>query len=119
MVMSLQEVREKSFFQTTKSRKWLKENVYKICRFRELFELKQNTKDDAEKTRLEGKIKHLQNKIDNLAIRGKFLGLNGLNDEQIDEQIRSINQLIVERIKKGDKAETIIQQFIQKKSQNN
>ena len=112
MTISLQDVREMSFLQTTKSRKWFANNVYQIWRFRKLFGLQQETKDVGEKTRLEGKIKHLHNKINDLAIQGKLLGLN-------DEKIRSINQLIVERIKKGDRPEIIIQQFIPRKSQNN
>jgi len=111
MVISSRDI-DINLLQTTKNRIWFKENVYKIWRFRKLFELRQETKEVGQKTRLEGKIRHLQNKINDLAAQGKLLGLK-------DEQIRNINQLIVERIKKGDRPETIIQRFIPKKSQNN
>lgn len=92
-----------------KFRRWLKTNVYIVKHFRLLLQEEQDTKDPAEKNKINEKMRHFQNKVEQMVNTGKTLGLK-------EDQIKTINLTIVDRIKRGEKPETIIQYFLNGKS---
>jgi len=98
-------IRFNGLIKTQKGRRWLTSNIHRVYHFRQLYNQLREKTNTQEHNKIEAEMRHLNKKIDQLTLHGQFLGFS-------TEQIKNINLLIIEEIKKGRKPEAIIQQFI-------